>query len=139
MSDSLIAGRYELGQLIAQGGMGAAYRARDIRLNRLVVVKLPRLEPEIDTPEYRKRFHDEAQAAARFQHDHVVRIYDYGDDQGQLYIVMELVEGETMASLIKRRPAIYRKPRPRNWPWMPSATSATVPTAISRSSIRKWS
>src|SRR5579862_3331293 len=101
MSDSLIAGRYELGTLIAHGGMAAVYRARDLRLKRPVVVKLPRLDPAIDTPEYRKRFRDEAQVAAGIQNNHMVTIYDSGEEDGQLYIVMAPVEGETMASLIE--------------------------------------
>jgi eukaryotic-like serine/threonine-protein kinase len=99
----IIAGRYELDAGVGGGGMGTVHRARDLRLDRTVVVKLPHRLPELDTPQYRQRFEIEAKAAARLEHDHVVRVYDYGDDGGQLYLVMEFVRGDTLAALIERR------------------------------------
>jgi cell division septation protein DedD len=105
-SGRLIAGRYELEANLGGGGMGTVHRAHDTRLDRTVVVKLPRRTPELDTPQYRSRFETEAKAAARLEHDHVVRVYDYGDDAGQLYLVMELVRGETLAALIERRTSL---------------------------------
>src|SRR5262245_14732601 len=106
---SLLARRYELRSRLADGGMGAVYLAHDTVLDRPVVVKLPHRKPQFETPEYRERFRTEAQAAARLQHENVVRIYDYGEDEGQLFLVMERVEGETLASLMARQVLPYSK------------------------------
>jgi len=84
MSDSIIASlrtlgdRYEIGELIGQGGMAQVHRARDTRLDRQVAVKLLKPELSLD-PEFRTRFRQEAQSAAGMSHPTVVRVFDAGD------------------------------------------------------------
>jgi WD40 repeat protein/DNA-binding SARP family transcriptional activator len=86
--------RYELGEEIGRGGMGEVYRATDTWLEREVAVKL--LSNEALGPEGRERLLAEAQAAARLNHPNVVSVYDVGEIDGEPFIVMELVEGETL-------------------------------------------
>ena len=92
--------RYEIKGLIAQGGMGDLYLARDPNTNRLVALKL--LHATLDSSDIRGRFEREARALASLNHPNVVHIYDYGDFQGAPFIVMEYVRGETLAEKIKR-------------------------------------
>ena len=102
-------GRYEVVDLIGQGGMGALYRARDPRIGRYVAIKL--LRPGYDTPELRDRFSREAAAAGSLSHPNIVTIYDVGEHDGMPFIAMEYVRGETFADLVCLRPplAIARK------------------------------
>jgi eukaryotic-like serine/threonine-protein kinase len=94
--------KYRLEQLLGRGGMGAVYRARDMRLDRLVAVKVVRAELLGDI-EARKRFRREAQIVARLQHPSIVSIYDYGTFQdGGAYLVMELVRGEDLRRVLQR-------------------------------------
>jgi serine/threonine protein kinase len=97
----LLAGRYALGALLGVGGMAQVYRARDRALQRTVAVKV--LGPPYDQdPELVARFDREARAAAALNHPNIVTIFDSGTD-GQLhYLVMEYVEGETLAALLGR-------------------------------------
>jgi serine/threonine-protein kinase len=88
--------KYRLEQLLGRGGMGAVYRARDMRLDRLVAVKVVRAEL-INDPDARRRFRREAQIVARLQHPGIVAIFDYGTlPDGGAYLVMELVIGEDL-------------------------------------------
>src|SRR5262245_20799895 len=94
-------GKYEVVERIARGGMGLIFKARDPVLDRLVALKvLSRLEV---TLELRERFFREAQACARLSHPNIVTIYDMGEDDGRLFIVMELLEGEDLRRLIARQ------------------------------------
>src|SRR4051794_13924958 len=93
--------RYELKGLIARGGMGQLYLARDPNTDRLVVLKL--LEATFDSSELRDRFEREARSLARLSHPNIVDIYDSGDFRGQPFIVMEYVRGETLEETIRRR------------------------------------
>jgi predicted Ser/Thr protein kinase len=101
---AIIAGRYQLERELARGGMGCLWIARDPRLGRTVVVKLilSRGSPEA-MPEMRGRFEREARAAAKLSNPHVVRIYDYGIDEGRAYMVMELLEGEDLGQRLRAR------------------------------------
>jgi len=91
--------RYLLLDLIGQGGMGRVYLARDTRLNRLVALKI--LSPgRIDNPRAIARFQREARAGAQLQHENLVRIYDFGESNGRHFLVMEYIEGKTIATLI---------------------------------------
>jgi serine/threonine protein kinase len=95
-------GKYRLEQLLGRGGMGAVYRARDMRLDRLVAVKVVRAEL-IGDPEARRRFRREAQIVARLQHPGIVAIHDYGTlADGAAYLVMELVRGEDLRRVLVR-------------------------------------
>lgn len=94
--------KYRLDQLLGRGGMGAVYRARDMRLDRLVAVKVVRAELLGDV-EARRRFRREAQIVARLQHPSIVAVYDYGTfPDGGAYLVMELVRGEDLRRVLQR-------------------------------------
>jgi predicted Ser/Thr protein kinase/GAF domain-containing protein len=98
----VVENKYRLEQLLGRGGMGAVYRARDMRLDRLVALKVVRAELLGDV-EARKRFRREAQIVARLQHPSIVSVYDYGTLQdGGAYIVMELVRGEDLRHVLQR-------------------------------------
>ena len=94
--------KYRIEQLLGRGGMGAVYRARDMRLDRLVALKVVRAELLSD-PEARLRFRREAQIVARLQHPSIVAVYDYGTfADGGAYLVMELVKGEDLRHVLQR-------------------------------------
>jgi tRNA A-37 threonylcarbamoyl transferase component Bud32 len=94
--------RYRIEQLIGRGGMGAVYRARDMRLDRLVAVKVVRAEL-LGDPEARRRFRREAQIIARLQHPAIVSVFDFGTfADGGAYLIMELVRGEDLRRVLQR-------------------------------------
>jgi serine/threonine protein kinase len=99
---TLLGDRYRLGERLAEGGMGSVYRAVDESLGRQVAVKVLRRELA-DEPAFLERFRREARAAAALSHPGVAGVYDYGELGGQPFIVMELVEGETLAERIAAR------------------------------------
>ena len=94
-------GRYTLHNRLGRGGMGALYLAQDETLNRWVALKL--LQADLDLPDARERFTREARAVAALNHPNIVTIHDFGEDDGSLFIVMEYIEGETLAEMIRRR------------------------------------
>ena len=94
--------RYRLEQLVGRGGMGAVYEATDLRLNRRVAVKIISAKM-FGNREALRRFEREAQTSARLSHPNIISVHDYGVlGTGGAYLVMELISGETLASLIKR-------------------------------------
>src|SRR5205814_1195911 len=94
-------GDYELLELLAEpGGMGAVYRARQVPLNREVALKVVR--PDRTNPETSARFLVEMQAVARLAHPNIVRAYDAGEVDGQWFLVMELLNGISLAQLLER-------------------------------------
>jgi eukaryotic-like serine/threonine-protein kinase len=98
-------GRYRVEAEIGRGGMGVVYRAIDPELERPVAVKLIRLPPDSSLElreELEKRFRREAKAAARIRHPGVVVIHDVGTTATGLFLVMELVDGESLASRLER-------------------------------------
>lgn len=101
-----IAERYELIDIIGQGGMADVYLARDTILNRTIAIKLLRTSLAKD-PVYIARFQREASAAAALSHKNIVEIYDVGEDNDQYYIVMEYVPGTTLKDLILKRGALH--------------------------------
>ena len=94
----LIAGRYRLHDPIGRGAMGEVWRAFDETLGRTVAVKL--LLPHDTDPTATSRFRLEAQTAGRLNHPYVVGVYDFGEYDGRLFLVMELVEGDSLARLL---------------------------------------
>ncbi|MEO7351532.1 MAG: Stk1 family PASTA domain-containing Ser/Thr kinase [Marmoricola sp.] len=94
-------GRYRVGPKIARGGMATVYEATDLRLDRTVAVKVMH-EGLADDDEFVHRFQREARSAARLSHHNVVAVFDTGDDNGTLFLVMEYVPGLTMRDLIRK-------------------------------------
>ncbi|BBW96733.1 serine/threonine-protein kinase PrkC [Geobacillus subterraneus] len=93
--------RYKIISLIGGGGMANVYLARDIILERDVAVKVLRLDFANDD-RFIKRFRREAQAATSLNHEHIVSIYDVGEEEGVYYIVMEYVQGSTLKQYIQQ-------------------------------------
>ena len=92
--------RYQVTHLIARGGMAMVYRAQDLLLNRAVALKI--LYPELSAdPLFVERFRREAQAAANLSHPNIVPVFDWGEDEGTYFIVMELVEGTSLADMLR--------------------------------------
>ena len=93
-------GRYELHRRLARGGMADVYLARDSLLDRPVALKV--LFPEFAAdPSFVQRFRREAQAAANLSHPNIVSVYDWGEEGGTYFIVMEYVEGRSLAEIIR--------------------------------------
>jgi serine/threonine-protein kinase len=107
----IIAGRYQLGNLIGRGGMADVYEGEDTRLGRVVAIKLLKSDLAND-PSFEARFRQEAQASARMAHPTIVRIYDAGEEESldlhgstirRPYIVMEYVKGAVLRDLLHQR------------------------------------
>jgi serine/threonine-protein kinase len=100
---TILAGRYEVGETIGRGAMGEVRLGRDVVLDRVVAVKLmhPHLTDDVGT---RTRFEQEARLAAQLQHPNAVRVFDSGEHDGTPFIVMEHVDGETLADRIALGP-----------------------------------
>jgi serine/threonine-protein kinase len=98
--------KYRIDERIGRGGMGAIYRARDLRLDRDVAIKIVHAEL-LNDPDARGRFRREAQLVARLQHPSIVSIFDYGTlPGGGAYLVMELVRGEDLRRVLSREGAL---------------------------------
>jgi eukaryotic-like serine/threonine-protein kinase len=97
----IIGGRYQLGRVIGRGGMATIHEAMDLRLERPVAVKLLRPEAAADA-DLADRFRREALAATVLRHPNIVACLDTGTDDGQPYLVMDLVDGEDLAARLKR-------------------------------------
>ena len=94
-------GRYELSSRIAVGGMGEVWRASDSIIGRSVAIKILKDEYMGD-PGFLERFRAEARHAALVNHEGIANVFDYGEEQGSAYIVMELVPGEPLSAIIER-------------------------------------
>ena len=94
-------GPYEILSALGTGGMGEVYKARDTRLDRTVAIKiLP--ETLAADPQFRERFDREARAISRLTHPYICTLYDVGEQQGTAFLVMEHLEGETLADRLKK-------------------------------------
>jgi serine/threonine protein kinase len=96
-------GPYEVTAWIASGGMGDLYKARDTRLNRTVAIKLLGADFAHDV-EWRRRFDREAKTLAGLSHPHICVIHDVGEHQGERFLVLEYLEGDTLAERLARGP-----------------------------------
>jgi|SRR5271169_2574924 len=94
-------GPYEILALLGAGGMGEVYRARDTRLDRTVAVKVlaSRLS---SSPELKQRMEREARAISSLNHPNICHLYDVGSQDGADYLVMEYLEGETLAERLRK-------------------------------------
>src|SRR5262249_20699493 len=91
--------RYSIRQILGSGGMGEVYLAHDTKLKRLVALK--RIASHLrDKPEYRRRLLNEAERASQLDHRCIVRIYDVLEENTDVFVIMEYVEGETLAKRI---------------------------------------
>ncbi len=98
----VLAGRYEILQLLGRGGMGAVYKARDTELDRIVALKL--IRPELArNPEILRRFKQELILARQVTHKNVIRIFDLGQSDGIKFITMDFVEGRDLRVLLVER------------------------------------
>ncbi|WP_407345102.1 protein kinase domain-containing protein [Pengzhenrongella phosphoraccumulans] len=97
--------RYRLDHRIAVGGMGEVWSAHDVALARDVAVKVLRDEFAGDAG-FLERFRTEARNSASLQHPNIAAVYDYGEQDGSAYLVMELVVGEPMSDLLERQPVL---------------------------------
>jgi serine/threonine protein kinase len=102
MPGTQISGRYELGDRLGSGGMSTVYRATDRVLERTVAVKIL-AEHLSDDEKFVARFRREALSVAKLIHPNIVQVYDTGVDSGRHYIVMEYVEGKSVAQLLQTR------------------------------------
>src|SRR5687768_13656891 len=91
--------RYQILEKIGEGGMGALFLARDPAIDRLLAIKL--LRRGFDSDELRSRFAREAKAAGRLRHPNIVTIFDVGEHDGDPFIAMEFLAGETLQELIR--------------------------------------
>ena len=116
--------RYQLISRIAIGGMGEVWKAHDPIILRDVAIKI--LKPEyMGDPGFLERFRTEAKHAARVNHEGIANVYDYGEDSGSAFLVMELVPGESLATILEERKSLpsnevldicllYTSPSPRD-------------------------
>src|SRR5580700_5800429 len=109
----VLSGRYELSHLVARGGMAEVYRAHDRLLDRPVALKV--LFPELSVDRaFVERFRREAQAAANLSHPNIVPVFDWGEDGGTYFIVMEFIDGRALSSILRSAGPIHRDVKPGN-------------------------
>lgn len=102
MASQVFTGRYQIVRHLARGGMAEVYLARDLLLDRPVALKV--LFPEFATDRsFVERFRREARSAANLNHPNIVSIYDWGEEEGTYFIVMEYVDGLTLRDVIRRQ------------------------------------
>jgi serine/threonine protein kinase len=99
LADLTHLGPYRIVQLLGEGGMGLVFLAEEPSLSRLVALKV--MKPDVQTPLARKRFLHEAKAAASIQHEHVVTIYQVGEDRGIPFLAMQFLQGESLEDRLK--------------------------------------
>src|SRR5918992_1198759 len=92
--------QYRLTRKLGEGGMGVVFEARDERLDRLVAIK--RLRPMDSHPSLKERLLREARVAAKISHPNICQVYELAEENGELFVVMELLEGDTLAGRIER-------------------------------------
>lgn len=101
-----VVSHYRLLDRLGEGGMGGVYRAEDLRLGREVAVKL--LRTDASTPsDWMPRFEREARLASSLQHPHICTIHELGEHEGQPFIAMERLEGQTIRQLIEAGPSPF--------------------------------
>ncbi|MET0842882.1 MAG: protein kinase, partial [Mycetocola sp.] len=94
-------GRYELESRIAIGGMGEVWKATDLVIGRTVAIKILKDE-YLGDPNFLERFRSEARHAALVNHEGIANVFDYGEEDGSAFLVMELVPGEALSTMLER-------------------------------------
>ncbi len=94
-------GRYEIKEQLGKGGMATVFRAFDPRFKREVAIKVLPRELLLDDPQFRARFEREAETIAALEHPAIVPVYDFGEENGQPYLVMRLMSGGSLADLLR--------------------------------------
>ncbi|HZJ63820.1 MAG TPA: serine/threonine-protein kinase, partial [Kofleriaceae bacterium] len=96
---TIAGGKYEIVELLGEGGMGAVYKARQVAMDRMVALKL--IRPEVVTSRSAvARFHKEMLVTAKVEHPNTIRVYDFGEADGQLYLTMEYLAGSSLRQVI---------------------------------------
>jgi len=103
-----LSNRYRIDAMLGQGGMSAVYKATDPNLKRVVAVKLIHSHLSTD-PSFVQRFESEASAVASLRHPNIVQVYDFNDDNGIYYMVLEFIPGETLQDRLKRLADVGRQ------------------------------
>ena len=98
-------GKYEILDVLGKGGMGVVYKAIDPAIGRLVAIKMI-TSNYADDPGFLKRFYREAQSTGKLQHQNIVIVYDLGEHEGNPFLVMEFLEGESLHAIIKQKRAL---------------------------------
>ena len=139
VSDRLVGrvldGRYRVGARVAKGGMATVYEALDMRLDRIVALKVMH-DGLGDDAEFARRFVAEARAAARLSHPNVVAVFDQGDDDGTLFLAMEYVPRPHAARRHPRAGAAVPRPRagPARHRCCPRCRPPTTPASCTATS-----
>src|SRR5437588_1438485 len=105
-------GPYEVVAPLGAGGMGEVYRARDARLERDVAIKILPQHLSSD-PDLKARFEREARSISSLSHPHICHLYDIGSQDGTDYLVMELLQGQTLAQRLEKGPLPLKQARER--------------------------
>ena len=132
-------GRYEVVSPLGAGGMGEVYRARDSELQREVALKILPEEFSSD-PDRVMRFEREAKVTAALSHPNVLTVFDVGREDGRTYLVFEMLEGSTLAGVMKEggfgraMPSTMRARSLAGWPRPTPTTSSTVTSSRRTSS-----
>ncbi|MGI8716632.1 MAG: protein kinase domain-containing protein, partial [Lapillicoccus sp.] len=106
----ILGNRYTLTDRVASGGMGDVWQAADLVLGRTVALKVMRPNAD-DEPTFADRFRDEARHTASLSHRNIAAVYDYGEDDGAAYLVMELVHGQPLSRIIAQGPVTPERTR----------------------------
>ncbi|WP_372366305.1 protein kinase [Candidatus Uabimicrobium sp. HlEnr_7] len=100
-------GRYKIISELGRGGMGIVFKAQDSKLKRTVALKV--LIGNILTNERKARFFAEAQSMAKLTHENIIKLYDYGEDQGVCFFTMDYIDGQTLDQIMKQKRFSYKK------------------------------
>jgi len=129
-------GRYQVVELVGRGGMASVYRAHDPRLSRQVAVKVPHPHLASD-PDFSARFLREARAVAALRHPNIVQVFDFGEEGDTTFMVMELIEGPTLATVLAEQARLATPLGPGDVVVLGSAMGSAIDYAAARGMIHR--